>query len=158
MSAKGRGYLVAIAAGVLLVFAGAVFVLSRGDGDSAQLRALRADPIAAYSPPGARLLSTVSAPERAGGSFLKPQEARYLRQFAVDDGASGARAARAVAEAARRAGWHIREGALDDSFLGDKRLATGPARLTIGLGPGPQLKPSPTLTISLKHERVSTLE
>jgi len=158
--AKVRGGLLLIAPVVVVLAAGSAFLLSRmdGDGDSAQLRALRADPIAAYKPPGARLLSTVAAPERAGGSLHKPQEARYLRQFAVPDGAGGARAARTAAQAARRAGWSIREGALHDSFLGDKRLATGPARLTIGLGPGPQLEPSPTLTIALKHERVSTLE
>jgi hypothetical protein len=152
VSAKGRG---AIAVIVLMVLAGAAFLLSRGDRtDSAQLRALRADPVAAYSPPGARLLRTVATPERAGGSFLKQQEARYVRQFAVPERASGARASRAVAEAARKAGWEIRQGVPDDSFLGDKRVATGLARLTIGLGPGGRLEPAPpTLTIALKHNR-----
>jgi hypothetical protein len=156
--AKGRGYLVAIAAVVLMVLAGAAFVLSRGDGDSAQLRALRADPIATYSPPGARLLSTVAKPERASGSFRKPQEARHLRQFSVPAGTGGVRASRAVADAARRAGWEISKGILDGAFHGEKRLATGPARLKVVLGRGAQLEPSPTLSISLKHDRGSTLK
>jgi hypothetical protein len=153
-----RGCLLLIAPTVVVVLAGSAFLLSRGDGDSAQLRALRADPIARYSPPGARQFRTVATPERAGGSFLKQQEARYLRLFAVPEGAGGARAARAVAEAARRAGWEVSEGGFDDSFHGDKRLATGPARLTVVLGRGPEVEPSPTLTISLKHSGGSTFE
>jgi hypothetical protein len=151
VSAKGRG---AIAVIVLLVLAGAAFVLLRGDGDSAQLRAMRADPIAAYSPPGARLLRTHATPERAGGSFLKPQEAWYQRLFAVPEGAGGVRALRAVAEAARAAGWEISGGIPERSVRANKHLATGPARLTVVLAPEPDLDPTPTLSIALIHTRV----
>jgi hypothetical protein len=141
-------------ASALLALVAAVFVLAcGGDGDSEQLRALRADPMAAFAPAGTRLLRESGSPERAGGSFDKPQEARYSRRLVVPE-SEGARVLRAAAAAARAARWELRVARPGASFTGDKRLATGPARLTITLGPDPLGGSASTLNITLSHDRV----
>ncbi|MET0602147.1 MAG: hypothetical protein ABW167_09185, partial [Baekduia sp.] len=69
------------------------------------LRALRADPLARYTPPGARLVDERTTDQRSGGLLGKPREARYERLYAVG-GAPVAAYGDAVV-AANRAGWEL---------------------------------------------------
>jgi len=130
---------------VAAVAVGAAAAARSGSEPGPGLRALRAEPVASLTPPAARL---ESASELDGGSAMgKPVNAQLSRRFSVP--ASDAQASlRASADAARRAGWRVRQdelaGAVDPEeagWIGMKRLRTGQAgrlSLTLRGGDGPR--------------------
>jgi len=136
------------------VLAALVFLLARDEEPSAQLRALRADPLAAYVPRGGTLVDTRSQNE--GSSLGKPVSARYTRLFQLASGGSG----RALAEAraaATAAGWTPLppSRAFPNVFVADRRLSNGRAQLAVTLFGDARLLPDdvdpPALQISLRH-------
>jgi hypothetical protein len=133
-----------------------VILAGCGGGESANLRALKNDPIARYEPPGGRL---VDSDEQDEGSTLgKPVYAEYRRMFELRRGDPERQFEHAV-DAAVAAGWvmldaepfHV-DGAMAQS--GNKRLPTGRASIAITVFPdGPPSGESrvPTLLLRLRH-------
>ena len=128
------------------------FALAHSGEPSAEVRALEADPMASYVPPGGRLVDTDSQNE--GASLGKPVFARYTRMFQL----TGASSVRAVADArakARASGW-IQAGKADARvFVADKRAPSGRIELAITLFADSLLLPRdvkpPALLVSLRH-------
>ncbi len=139
------------------VAAAATAVLLRGDGESAQLSALRADPMAGYVPAGGRLVDEDAQGE--GESTLgKPVLAGYDRLFELRAGAA-AEALGAALAAAEEAGW-TRTGEPQPSLGGvvgfaERQLETGRARLAVTLfEDGTALRDGvspPALKLALEH-------
>jgi len=127
-----------------------------GSDRSARLDALRDDPMAAYEPSGAELVDTEEQSE--GTTTLgKPQLAKYDRLFALDG--DGEAALDEALAAAKAAGWEIAGGPRQSVGgvvgLGERRLATGKARLAVTLFTDDralrdEVSP-PALKISLEH-------
>lgn len=148
---------IVVAAAAVLAVAAAIAVWSR-DEASAQLRALRADPMATYAPPGGELVDTDEQNE--GTTFGKPVAARVSRMFELPAGDAERELADAVA-AAVAAGWTIEgepERSLGDLVaLGDRELPTGRAQLALtlftGVRPVPGGISAPALRVSLEHLR-----
>ena len=146
---------IVVAAAAVLAVAAAIAVRAR-DEPSAQLEALRADPMAEYTPAGAELVDTDEQNE--GTTLGKPVAARYARLFALpaEDPERALEDALAAAEAA---GWAVEEpqrGALGGLVgQGSKQLPTGPARLALTLFLDSTVLPDdvrpPALRISLEH-------
>ena len=137
------------AAAVLGVLA---FVLARGEEPSGRLRALEADPMATYVPPGGKLVDTDSQNE--GSSLGKPVLARYTRLFQLTRQGS----ARAVEDARARAkasGWTQVGRADARIFVADKRAPSGRMELGITLFEDSLLLPRdvkpPAILVSLRH-------
>jgi hypothetical protein len=141
-----------IAAAALGVVA---FALSGGGGPSDRVRALRADPMATYVPPGGRLVDTDSQNE--GTTFGKPVFARYTRMFEIAPGTSD-RALEDARTAAAAGGWaplSAPSSAFPGVFNADKRLPSGSVQLAVtvfldGVVLPEDVKP-PALLISLRH-------
>jgi hypothetical protein len=146
-----------VAAAAVLAVAATIAFLAR-DEPSAQLQALRADPMAEYTPAGGALVDTDEQNE--GTTFGKPIAARYTRMFELPAGDAERELADAVA-AAVAAGWTIEgepERSLGDLVaLGDRELPTGRAELALtlftGVRPVPGGISAPALRISLEHLR-----
>lgn len=144
-----------VAAAAVLVVAAAIALRSR-DEPSAQLQALRADPMAEYAPAGGELVDTDAQNE--GTTLGKPVAARYARLFALP-AANPERALEDALAAAKAAGWTVEEpqtGALGGVVgLASKRLSTGMARLALTLFLDATVLPDdvrpPALRISLEH-------
>ena len=131
-------------------------MLVRGEEPSAQLRALEADPLATYVPPGGTLVDRASQNE--GSALGKPVSARVRRMFELAPGNADEALAHARA-AATSAGWTLSapSQAFPNVLVGDKRLPTGRAQLGVTvfldsrlLGDGAEVRP-PALLISLRH-------
>jgi hypothetical protein len=127
-----------------------VIVLARGEESSAQLRALEADRMATYVPPGGTLVDSDSQNE--GSSLGKPVSARLTRLFKLGAGAGAGGSAPALADAtatATSAGWKLA------GELGTKRVASGRLELTVVLVEDARLLPDgvqpPALSVSLRH-------
>ncbi|HUQ22040.1 MAG TPA: hypothetical protein VM049_03410 [Gaiellaceae bacterium] len=139
------------------LFAGAIalgflaIVLGRGGEPSARVRALEADPMATYVPPGGTLVDTDSQNE--GTSLGKPVFARYTRMFQLSK--SPARAFQDASGEAKAAGW-IQVGNPDAHvFVADKRAPSGRIELAVTLFEDSRLLPAevkpPALLVSLRH-------
>ena len=138
-----------VAAAVLGVL---VFALVRGEEPSGRLRALEADPMATYVPPGGKLVDTDSQNE--GSSLGKPVLARYTRLFQLTRVGS-ARAVEDARTTAKAWGW-TQVGRGDARvFVADKRAPSGRMELGITLFEDSLLLPRdvkpPALLISLRH-------
>lgn len=127
-----RGILIAVVAALAAVTT--VLAGCGGGGDSAQLDALRGDPMAAYEPPSGKLVDSEEQSE--GKTTLgKPELARVSRLFALSgDGEDALADALAAAE---DAGWEL-DGGPQQSVggvvgLGSRSLATGRARIAVTL-------------------------
>ena len=148
---------IVIAVAAALVAAATTFAgCGGGDEDSAQLDALRADPMASYVPPGGELVDTEE--QREGETTLgKPQQAKLSRLFALSgDGEDALDDALAAAE---DAGWNL-DGEPQQSVggvvgLGSRTLETGQARIAVTLyADGSALRDDvspPALKVSLEH-------
>ncbi len=139
--------LAAVAALAVLVIA-----LSRGEEPSARVRALEADPMATYVPPGGRLVDTDTQNE--GVSLGKPVSARYTRMFQLSPGAAE-RALEQASETATAAGW-AQVGKTDARvYAADKRVPSGRIELAVTLFRDSLLLPDevkpPALLVSLRH-------
>jgi hypothetical protein len=137
------------AVAVLAVLA---FALLRREEPSSRLRALEADPMARYVPPGGKLVDTDSQNE--GSALGKPVFARYTHLFQLD-AAGGARAFAAARARAKTAGW-TEVGKPDARvFVADKRAASGRLELGITLFEDSLLLPRdvkpPALLVSLRR-------
>jgi hypothetical protein len=113
----------------------AVCGLSAACGDAKPdpwLEALKAEPLATTAPAGARLILDVENGEEK--AFSKPIPARVLRAFAFSDRAARERGLATVIRTASASGWRVdsRPRYPSDPYFGAKRLAVGPATLTIG--------------------------
>ena len=140
MSTRTKIFAAAAALGVLVI------VLARSEEPSAQLRALEADRMATYVPPGGTLVDADSQNE--GFSLGKPGSARLTRLFKLSAGSS----APALADArstATAAGWKLAD------ELGAKRVASGRLELVVVLVEDARLLPDgvqpPALSVSLRH-------
>ena len=141
--------LVAVAALAVLVFA-----LARGGEPSPELRALEADPMATYVPPGGTLVDTDS---QSGGTVLgTPVSASYTRLFTVPAGDAVA-VIDDAGTAAEKAGWTKTSGSAERSFSAEKRGTSGRALLDVVLVEDERLLPdgvaSPALSVNLRHPR-----
>lgn len=146
-----RGPLLAVAALALVAVVAAAFVLTRDSGgDSAQLQALKDDPMGSYEPPGATLERSTATAERSTGTFSKAQPAKLSRVFSVP-GANAGQAMQAAVATARAAGWKLSETRGGLGATGTKELATGPAILTVSLS---QRAATARLQIALEHVQV----
>jgi len=147
---------IAIAAVAILAVAVGAFSLTRSGDESEYLRALKADSMARYAPPGVRLVRSSETDERAGGGFSKQQEARLTRVLAVPAAAAEGAVA-AAADAARAAGWIVRDAIVGTGVTGTKRLPSGRASisilLTISRAQLPTGIEGPAVTIGLRHAR-----
>ncbi len=146
MSARTAILAAAAALGVLAI------ALARSGGPSDRVRALEADPIAAYVPPGGRLVHTSSQNE--GSALGKPVFARYIRMFQLT-GRSSKQSFAAARTKAKASGW-IAVGKPDPHvFVADKHAPSGRIELGITLFGDPLLLPNdvkpPALLISLRH-------
>ena len=128
------------------------FALAHGGEPTARVRALEADPMATYVPPGGRLVDTDSQNE--GTSLGKPVFASYTRMFQLTAGSS----VRAVADArakAKASGWTQVGKADARVFVADKRAPSGRIELGITLFEDSLLLPRdvkpPVLLVSLRH-------
>jgi hypothetical protein len=125
--------LIAVAA-ALAAAATAVAGCGGDGGDSAQLDALRGDPMASYEPPGGELVDTEEQSE--GKTTLgKPQLAKVSRLFALSG--DGEAALDDAVAAAEDAGWTF-AGDPEQSVggvvgLGTRSLPTGKARIAVTL-------------------------
>ncbi len=148
MSTRTKILAAAAALGVLVI------VLARGEEPSAQLRALEADRMAAYVPPGGTLVDTDSQNE--GTSLGKPVSARYTRMFEIAAG-TGEPALDHARAAATAAGWvvHPPSRAFPNVFVADKTVPSGRVELGVALFLDSRLLPDgvtpPTLQVSLRH-------
>lgn len=142
----------------LVTFLGAVVLLLAAGcgGDGPQLGSLRADPVAAFVPDGARVVLDQASPQ--GEALGKPNRASVTRAFTVDGDPTAA--FEATVAAADAAGWDMGE---EDPDLpaggrasGRKTLATGDATLTVGLVTDPLFAPSdvdvPFVSVRLVHD------
>ena len=124
--------------------------------NDAPLRSLQADPMGSYSPPGARLVRNRGEGERTGGLMGKPSEAHLRRLFALPASRADAAFSDAV-DAARAAGWTVEEVYSATGVVGDKRLPSGNAYMTIIVATDRRLMPEgvqpQTIGISLGHTR-----
>jgi hypothetical protein len=147
---------IVIAVAAALVAAATVLAGCGGSDDSAQLDALRGDPMASYEPPGGELVDSEEQSE--GKTTLgKPQQAKLSRLFALSgDGEDALDDALAAAE---DAGWTF-DGEPQESVggvvgLGSRSLETGRARIAVTLyTDGTALRDDvspPALKISLEH-------
>lgn len=128
-----------------------------GEEPSAQLRALRADPLASWEPPQAALAEESEQSE--GETTLgKPQLARVRRLFALQGSAENA--FEAAVAAAEKAGWRLDGEPIPSTFggrvaLARRELDTGSARLSISVLTDrrllPEDVPPPALLILLEH-------
>jgi hypothetical protein len=142
--------------GAVVALAALAYAFSRDEPPSAQLRALEADPMAAYVPPGGSLVDTNSQNE--GTTFGKPVAARYRRMFELTDGNS-ARAFEHARTAAMAAGWIPLDGspsrAFPDVFTADKSVPSGRIGLGVTVFADGRLLPDdvqpPALLVSLRH-------
>jgi len=148
---------IVVAAAAVLAVAATIAILARDD-PSPQLQALRADPMADYTPAGGELVDTDEQNE--GTTFGKPVAARYSRMFEVPAGESE-RVLEDAVEAAEAGGWTIessREASLGDLVaLGSREVPTGKAQLALTLFTGARPVPgdiaAPALRVSLEHLR-----
>jgi hypothetical protein len=149
LSTRTKILVAAAALGVLVI------ALSRGE-PSSRVRALEADPMAAYVPPGGKLVDTDSQNE--GSSLGKPVFARYTRMFEIAPGTAD-RALEDAHAAAVSAGWVPLEAtpsrAFPDVFVADKRLPSGGAHLGVTVFLDSRVLPDdvkpPALLVSLRH-------
>jgi hypothetical protein len=147
---------IVIAAAAALVAAATAVAGCGGNGDSAQLDALRDDPMAAYEPPNGELVDTEE--QREGETTLgKPQLAKVSRLFTLSGDAEDA--LDDALAAAEDAGWQL-DGGPQQSVggvvgLGSRSLQTGRARIAVTLYPdGSVLRDNvspPALKITLEH-------
>ena len=154
--------LVAVAVGFLTATAGLVPLACGGSGGSggeqasAELSALKADPLGRYEPDGAELVRTDE--QNAGTTLGKPFQARYDRLFELPEG-DPEQQLQAALDAATDAGWASEgsvfrvSGTLAQS--GTKQLSTGPAGMTLtlfvdGTTLGDRAS-APALLVSLRH-------
>jgi hypothetical protein len=113
----------------------AVCGLSAACGDAKPdpwLEALKSERLATTAPSGARLVLNIE--NEKDTAFSKPIRARVLRAFAFGDRAARERGLASVIRTARASGWRVDSGLRypSDPYFGAKRLAVGPATLTIG--------------------------
>ena len=129
-----------------------VVVLSRGEEPSARLQALKEDLMAAYAPPGGRLVDTEARNE--GTALGRPVQARLTRLFALP-AAKGPAALADAREAAAAAGWTANGAADAAPFIAGKRLPSGRVELTVSVLEDARLLPRdvapPALLVSLRH-------
>jgi len=141
------------------VVAVAAFALLAGcGGDSADLRALKDDPLARYEPPGGRLIHSNERSE--GSTFGKPYVAEYSRMFELPPGDREEQLQHAV-DAAVAAGWTlVGGGPHPHRFMGelieiaDKQLPNGGAHLSLTVfpnGPPSEWTDKPAIYIHLRH-------
>ena len=148
MSTRTAIFVAAAAFGVLAI------ALARGEEPSAQLRALKADPLAAYVPPGGTLVDTDSQNE--GSALGKPVSARYTRMFEIAEG-TGERALEHARSAATAAGWVVGppSRAFPDVIVADKSLPSGRVELGVTVFRDSRVLPDdvtpPALQVSLRH-------
>ncbi len=148
MSTRTAILVAAAALGVL------VLALARGEEPSAQLQALKADPMATYAPPGGTLVQTRSQNE--GSSLGKPVSARYTRMFQIGAG-TGERALERAAKAAADAGWAVgpRSTAFPDVVGADRSVPSGRIQLHVSVFRDSRILPDgvrpPALQVSLRH-------
>jgi hypothetical protein len=139
------------AAGVLGLV---VFALVPGKEPSAQVRALEADPMARYAPPGGRLVDTDTQNE--GTVLGKPVAARYARMFELPAGVAERRL-RQARTAATAAGWVPLPAsrAFPNVMVADKRTPAGRLQLAVTVFLDSRLLPDdvepPALLVSLRH-------
>ncbi len=152
MSTRTAIFVAAAALGVLAI------ALTRGGEPSTRLRALEADPMATYVPPGGRLVDTNSQSE--GSTFGKPVFARYTRMFEIAPGTTD-RALEGARAAAVSAGWVPLDvtpsisRAFPNVFAADKRLPSGEVHLGVTVFLDSRVLPDdvepPALLVSLRH-------
>ena len=150
MSTRTKLFAAAAALGVL------VLALSRGEEPTAQRRALEADRMATYVPPGGTLVDADAQNE--GTSLGKPVSARYTRLFELAPG-SAERALEHARAAAVAAGWAPLEptpsSGFPEVFSADKRVPTGRLELGVTLFQDSRVLPDdvepPALLVSLRH-------
>ena len=126
------------------------FALGRGEDTGGRVHALEGDPMAAYVPPGGKLVDTDSP-----GSLLgKPVSATYARLFQL----AGVGSATALADArakAQTAGWTDIRSSTARAFVADKRTPSGGSQLVVKLFEDSVLLPKgvkpPALLVSLRR-------
>ncbi len=146
------------AVAAIAVAAAAFALLAGGEGSSAELQALRDDPMAEYAPTGGELVDT-DAQNEGTTALGKPQLARYSRLFGLGS-ADPAQALADALAAAESAGWTLvgepRTGAFGGTYgFASRQLPTGRARLTISVLTdarllGDEVSP-PAVQIQLEH-------
>ena len=150
-----RRRITAVAAGTSA--ATAILLCGCGGGrPSEKQQALKSDPIAAYAPPGGKLVESHGRNE--GSTLGKPVYASYRRLFELPPG-DPERQLRDAVDAAAAAGWQFTESKpfrVADSLsqAGRKRLPTGVAELTITVfphGPPSGGTSQPALLVLLTH-------
>ena len=148
-----------VAAGAVVLAAGVVLALTAFRGEESadpQLRALRDDPLGRYVPRDGRLVRTYANNKKSGGSFSKPNPAKYTRLFALPPDAGPAAMQEAI-DAATAAGWTMQPPLGDLGSLGAKQLSTGKATVAFTLITDPRALPegtaAPVLTIGLEHNQ-----
>ena len=141
--------------GAVVALAALVYAFARDEPPSAQLRALEADPMAVYFPPGGSLVDTDSQNE--GTTFGKPIAARYRRMFELAPG-TAKRALEHARAAAMTAGWVTLDGpsrAFPNVFSADKSVPSGQIGLGVTVFADGRLLPEdvqpPALLVSLRH-------
>lgn len=141
---------IAVAATLVVAAAAAVILTRGGEDSSARLDALKADPLARYSPPGARLAKQRATAE--SDTLGKAAPARFSRWFALPEG-EGRRQFEGAVAAARAAGWQPQVNPAGDAATGAKQLDGAAASVVIALRDDgrflPADVPPPALTITL---------
>jgi hypothetical protein len=138
-----------IGAAVVLAFAAGAWVYldgRRGSTPDAVLAALQADPMAARSLPGARLVTAEDrSAQRSDPLTGKPRTTQVLRAFAPIAGGDLRTLEQALIERARSAGWAVSTAA-DGSTRGSITLPFGTANLVIAVN---RYTTPPTITVML---------
>jgi hypothetical protein len=124
---RGRNLGVALVCGIASLTAVACGERAKEQEDPV-LRAILADPLASYTPPGGR---SVQESQRKASSYLKPSPARVTRLFSSSDQKGADLAQDALAARARSGGWDLPTKARGNLHEGWKELAGSWVRLTI---------------------------
>ena len=133
---------------IIVVLVGAVAMLAAcsRDEDDAYLSALRADPLASYSPPSTELDVNTEQARADPSSTSKGQQAQILRSYRSDDPASTAAAMEALVARAQESGWQLDFEYERGSILTRPGPASSTMRLTVATSTDTPTKFSVSMT------------